>query len=263
MPRGNAAPNHQVSALPVVTFEAYLENYVCEILNKLPQVHEDTEVRIANISFGFDNTELIRMLTERGSLITKGKMDKVPELNEKIDAQAKDKRTDYIRPVAAFITFEKQEGKDRALKYFVDPNTAVEEEDDFDNQGDGTHLTQQRRELVAKVDKKLMDEELIMTQAPEPQEILWENRHITKKQQAFAKVIVSFMVIIFLLAMFVLFTWMKSKAIKNMWRYPSTVNCNSTDSIFMVDGVVDTAYYAEYAAVDSMLTSERQGTGIY
>jgi hypothetical protein len=32
----------------------------------------------------------------------------------------KEKRTDFIRPVAAFITFEKQEGRDRALKYFCD-----------------------------------------------------------------------------------------------------------------------------------------------
>lgn len=247
-----------------MTFEAFLEHHLCKKLNELPQVHEDCEIRIANISFGFDNQELIRLLTERGGLITKGQMDKVPECNEKIDAIGKDKRTEFIRPVAAFITFEKQEGKDRALKYFVDPNAQNEdEEDDFDNQGDGTQMSEQRRELVSKVDRNLMDSPIICTQAPEPQEILWENRHITRKQQAFAKVIVSILIVIFLFLMFILFTWMKSKAIKNMWRYPSTVNCDSVDSVFMQNGVVNVTEYGQYAMVDEPLTSERQGTGIY
>jgi hypothetical protein len=48
-------------------------------------------------------------------------LEKIPPLNEKIDALSKEKRTDFIRPVAAFITFERQEGKDRAMKYFCDP----------------------------------------------------------------------------------------------------------------------------------------------
>ena len=37
---------------------------------------------------------------------------------------------------------------------------------------------------------------------------------------------------LFLLAMFVLFSWMKSKSIKNMYRYPSTTNCNTVGSLF-------------------------------
>ena len=33
-----------------------------------------------------------------------------------------------IRPVAAFITFERQEGKDRAIKYFISEQQRLEKE---------------------------------------------------------------------------------------------------------------------------------------
>lgn len=44
--------------------------------------------------------------------------------------------------------------------------------------------------------------------------------------------------------MFFLFTFMKKETIKNMYRYPSTTNCNSVDSIFMgSDGSIDVSLY--------------------
>ncbi len=35
-----------------------------------------------------------------------------------------------IRPVAAFITFERQEGKDRAIKYFISEQQRLKKEKD-------------------------------------------------------------------------------------------------------------------------------------
>jgi hypothetical protein len=72
------------------------------------------------------------LLSERGALITKGELHKIPALNLKIDLLIHEKKTELVRPVAAFITFEKQEGKDRALKYFVDPNKQSNEEANVD-----------------------------------------------------------------------------------------------------------------------------------
>lgn len=94
----------------------------------MPHIIEECEIRVSNITFGFNNAELLGMLTERGSLITAGKLDKIPEINEKIDAISKEKRTEFIRPVAAFITFERQEGKDRAIKYFISQEQREKEE---------------------------------------------------------------------------------------------------------------------------------------
>jgi len=61
------------------------------------------------------------LLTERGSLVTSGKLEKVPAVNEKIEELIKENKTDLVRPVAAFITFDSQEGKERAQYYFPDP----------------------------------------------------------------------------------------------------------------------------------------------
>lgn len=63
--------------------------------------------------------------------------------------------------------------------------------------------------------------------------------------------------------MFVLFSWMKSKTIKNMFRYPSTVNCNAITSTFTAsNGIVDVTDYEKWAVIDAPLTYERQGSGI-
>lgn len=107
LPEGGAAAYHVGQGLPVVTLEAFLEHYFTRVLNRCPRVIEDVEIRIANITFGFNNQELLALLNERGALIAKGRLDKVPKINDKIDELAKKNKAEYIRPVAAFITFER------------------------------------------------------------------------------------------------------------------------------------------------------------
>jgi len=94
----------------------------------MPYIYEDIDIKIAKISFGFNNKELLSLLTERGSIITSGELEKIPKVNLKIDDLIKEKRTELIRPVAAFITFERQEGKDRATKYFISEAQRQKEE---------------------------------------------------------------------------------------------------------------------------------------
>lgn len=143
LPKGGAAPDHTSIKLPVVTFEAYLEHVLCKKLNALPKIHDDIEVRVANITFGFNNAEMLDLLTQRGTLLTKGQLEKVPDLNDKIDRLCKDQKTELIRPVAAFITFEQQEGKERALAYFKD-----EKEIDEDNEAQADSERASRQHLI-------------------------------------------------------------------------------------------------------------------
>jgi len=133
---GGAAPNHQGIGLPVVTFEAFIEHYFTRKLNRCPKVLEDVEIRIANITFAFDNPVLLGFLKDRGAVIAKGKFEKVPPINVKIEKLIKEKKNELIRPVSAFITFERQEGKDRAVKYFADPKNTkkVENVDDTNDE---------------------------------------------------------------------------------------------------------------------------------
>jgi hypothetical protein len=87
----------------------------------MPKLIEDVDIKIANITLAFNNPELLKLLINRGSLITEGKFTKVHEYNEKIEKYVKDHKEELTKPVAAFITFEREEGKNRALQYFCKP----------------------------------------------------------------------------------------------------------------------------------------------
>jgi len=92
LPTGASAPDHVGLGLPVVTFEAFLEHYLTRKLNRMPKIIEDVEIKIANISFGFANQELLHLLKQRGSMIAVGKFEKVPALNEKIQELSNEKK---------------------------------------------------------------------------------------------------------------------------------------------------------------------------
>jgi hypothetical protein len=188
-------------------------------------------------------------------LIAKGKFEKVPPINEKIEELAKEKKDEFTRPVAAFITFERQEGKDRCMKYFCDPKDKKKIEDEtFDDDAN-----QREAALLAQVDKSLLGNEIVCLSAAEPTEIIWENRHVTEKEQRCHKIVVFFMSFLFLLGMFFLFIWMKAIEVNNMFRYPATMNCDSIESIFV--GQED--LFNMYADLDKDYTLYKQGTGIY
>ena len=65
-------------------FENYLENQMLEKLNKFNYVINDITVGLANITFAYDNPELLNLLATRGSAVTSGKFDKLPAINEKL-----------------------------------------------------------------------------------------------------------------------------------------------------------------------------------
>lgn len=242
LPPGNSAPNHVGASLPVCTFEAYIEHYFTKKLNQLPKINEDVEIRVANITFGFDNPELISLLQERGALIAKGKFSKVPAINEKIDKIAKDKKAQLIRPVAAFITFERQEGRDRAIFYFKDPKNKV----DIEVEGEDQARRNADMEIASRVDKTALGEDIYVTQAPEPSDILWENRRTTWKQIKVHEFIVLIVSIIFLVLMFYGVVYIKALEVTNMFRYPATTDCDAIDNIF----IGSAGLYEEYAKID-------------
>lgn len=63
LPVSQAAPDHTKYGLPVMTFEAFLEHYFTTRLNMCPKILEDVEIRVANITFGFDNPKILDLLT--------------------------------------------------------------------------------------------------------------------------------------------------------------------------------------------------------
>lgn len=80
-------------------------------------------------------------------------------------------------------------------------------------------------EKVHPSEKTFLEEDLQLKKAPEPTNIIWENRHNTYRQQLVRKIFVGFAVLALLFAMLALFTYMKTLTVKNQKRYPPDTNC--------------------------------------
>ena len=107
----------------------------------------------------------------------------------------------------------------------------------------------------------LMMEPLHFKEAPEPTDIIWENRNVTKKQQNRRKVVVVLIIIGLLIAAFVIFYYLKGQTIDNVKRYPPTQDCSSIASYF--DDNYDSQQFKDFAQTDMDLTKKFVGTGIY
>ena len=46
---------------------------------------EEERIKIANVAFGFANQKLIKLLKERGKYLTKGQLEKIKGIEEKIN----------------------------------------------------------------------------------------------------------------------------------------------------------------------------------
>lgn len=66
----------------------------------------------------------------------------------------------------------------------------------------------------------LLGEPLIATEAPEPSDILWHNRGVTRASQNYRKVLAFIAVVIVLLIAFYFFTYLKSAIVHNQIKYP-------------------------------------------
>ena len=75
------------------------------------------EIKIAVTTFAFDNSELILLLKERGQAITSDNFDKMRQVDEKINNLKNEKLNIFVRPCSVFMTFENEEGLERALNF--------------------------------------------------------------------------------------------------------------------------------------------------
>lgn len=74
----HAAPSITELKNPVTCLYQYLETELTRRLNYLPAViREDRDIKVAHITFAYDNKNLIKMLLDRGTIIAKGKFNKL------------------------------------------------------------------------------------------------------------------------------------------------------------------------------------------
>lgn len=128
----------------------------------------DEAPKISMINFAYNNARIINQLKTRGNYIKAEQWNKLRQLNTEmceqfLDLSKKQELLDSVqRPVTCFITFENEEGKSRAEEY----NDITEAFDEFEHY------------------RTLLGEPINIVQAPEPSDILWENRHYTPGMRA-------------------------------------------------------------------------------
>jgi hypothetical protein len=161
------------------------------------------QVKIADISFAFNNAEIINLLRERGGFIMRQQYDKMREVEAKITQVKNDKFKELIQPCDAFITFEEEDGGIIAQEYEPKFNYAGKKEP-----------------AIAQ----FMGDDLFMVEATEPTNIIWENRHFTA-QEYFIRTCKVFAIVFVLISIsFVIIFVCKVKAIEASSMYP-TVDC--------------------------------------
>jgi len=145
-------------------FEDYLKKEFENIISQQPSVLypnlvQPPAVRIANITFAFNNAKLIGLLRQRGTIVASGNFTKLPDIDAKINDLKTHDLQSLTKPVSAFITFETQDGYERACEF------------------KGTKKC--NGEVIA--DREFDGAPLYFEEAPEPTNIIWENRHYTYK----------------------------------------------------------------------------------
>ena len=100
---------------------------------------------------------------------------------------------------------------------------------------------------------KFCDTVIRVKPAPEPSNIIWENRHITPNVQLRNKIIVAFGILCLLSLAFALFTFAKIQVADIQERYPPTFDCSDIQSQFEDDPV----QYENYAKIDKEYTLQK------
>ena len=90
-------------------------------LDQLPDLgFEDQpvdQIKIAITTFAFKNADIINLLTERGNIIKNEKWDDMEAIDAKINEIKNENLEDLTTPCAVFMTFENEEGANRAINF--------------------------------------------------------------------------------------------------------------------------------------------------
>lgn len=162
------------------------------------------QIKIAMITFAFDNAKVINWLRYRGTCIKNEDWDGLKATNEtiqnalKTDQELLDK---LQRPCAAFVTFESEEGHARATNY-----------EDVVN----SYRQFQRPEYT-----QFLGGPFKMIEASEPTDIIWENRGFTEEERTRKKGTVTIVIISLLLLSFFLIFILQKKAQVLKGKYPA------------------------------------------
>ena len=178
-------------------------------MDQIPDLGYEEEpvkhVKIAITTFAFKNPDIINLLKERGDIIKNERWKDMGPVDENINKIKKEKIDDLMTPVAVFMTFECEEGVNRAMAF----NEIVDKDESL------SHLRKWLGHHTFEIKK-----------APEPSDIIWENRHFTTFDRLKQKV-KNFIWIFLLLAISFACVYIGAVySLNSLYTYPD-VNCDS------------------------------------
>ena len=181
-----------------------------ERLSNLPDLGFEEEpperIVVALMTFAFDNAELINLLKRRGEAIKWENFNRMRAINEHIDKLKSRHLEQYNRPVSAFLTFENEEGLNRCLNY----NETVMDDNSYAEY------------------RTLLGEPVLIEEASEPTDIIWENRRFTAWDRFIRTCLVILVVGVILSLSFVVIFRCSQEASKPLLKYPS-LNCTDIE----------------------------------
>jgi len=159
------------------------------------------------VSFAFKNDEIIELLKKRGNLIKQMQYHEVDTLDKKLIKMIKndEKYNEFTTPVCAFITFYRERGQEQAMNY----TKLNEKRNDADHHGALDYLIQHT----------IFNEIPYFRPAPDPTNIIWENRHISKNSFLRNLILGTVLLLAILLCMFYLIYQLKKTTFANTMKY--------------------------------------------
>lgn len=220
-------------------FKLFVTDELETILTAMPALGLDgpegdaAPVKIAILTFAFDNPKVIAWLKERGDAIKTENWANLHKVNNKIRLALKNDRNllDKLQtPCSVFATFQTEEGYQRALNYNSVLETNAEEYGRYEY---------------------FLDQKIDIQPASEPTDIIWENRQFSEDDRTFRRVIVGITILFMLCISFsVIFVCAKASMAKKL-KYPK-VNCEEFASEY-----VDRLDYWEHDAISEFKINEK------
>ena len=160
-------------------------------------------MKVAITTFAFNNEKIIHLLKERGEIIKNEDWDQMQNIDTKINEIKNNHLEDLMTPCSVFMTFENEEGANRAMNF----NEAVDGDAQF-----------------ADLGIWLDQFDLKVEAASEPSDIIWENRHFTDGERLKKKLIVILLMALLLLSSFCMIYIGAAFSLKLLRVYPD-VTC--------------------------------------
>lgn len=230
-------PEHEYEAFKKEHDERYDDSAAYAYMNHLKEkfeklvseqehvFEENNEIKIANITYSFGNHKMIKLLEKRGRAIINHNHEEKAKIEKQIE-ELKDNHLDELsRPEIAYITFETQEGYERATNI---------------RQG-LTHL---------------------FSPAVEPTNIIWENSHYTIPRILFRSILVISIAAFLIICSFFIFFYFQRGLMMNNKKYLN-LNCDrfnkniDDDSTRLRYALID-YYDFYYATTGTMMTGALQ-----